>query len=164
MIKQNKKNKKFINIVFTDTNELNKAEPATIRSVRPGYFRNYIIPMKLGEKATPNLIKELNHRKEQLARKNLQFREKCIGAKNLLENLGKFEVPLKVGEGGKIFGKVTGQHILTILKENTSIVMDINLEKGNFKLPKIKQIGEYVIEVLLTNDLTANITIEIVPK
>ena len=163
MIKK-KKTKKLIDIVFTDINELNKVEPAIIQNVKPGYFRNYIIPMKLGKKATPNLIKEVNRRKEQTAIKNFKFREKCIVIKNLLESLGKFEVPLRVGDGGKIFGKVTGQHVLTLLKENTNFVIDIDLEKSNFKLPKIKQVGEYMIEILLTDDIIAKINIEIVPK
>ena len=85
-----KKGKKVIEVILNKNTWLNIEELAITKKVRPGYFRNYIIPSQLGRKATPKLLKELELNKKRTTSKNTEFQEKCQNNKKLLENMEKF--------------------------------------------------------------------------
>src|SRR5207302_7061079 len=75
-------------------------------SVARGYARNYLLPRKLAETATPARVAEIRKREEQRARHEARSVEQ---AREIADKLGgtvlRFDV--KAGSTGALFGSVT---------------------------------------------------------
>jgi len=153
--------KKTIQVILTkDVQKLGKQ--GTLIKVKPGYIGNYLIPLKLGKIATPSLISQFELQQKDSEIKQLQFNKKCIINKELLESSGKFTIKKKISENGIFYGKITKKHILDLIIENVDLTIDLN--KNQLELPDMKELGEYVIEIILTTDVIAKINIEILPE
>nr|YP_010206710.1 ribosomal protein L9 [Alaria marginata]QWK44174.1 ribosomal protein L9 [Alaria marginata]UAX20884.1 ribosomal protein L9 [Alaria marginata]UAX21025.1 ribosomal protein L9 [Alaria marginata]UAX21448.1 ribosomal protein L9 [Alaria marginata]UAX21871.1 ribosomal protein L9 [Alaria marginata] len=153
--------KKTIQVILTkDVQKLGKQ--GTLIKVKPGYIRNYLIPLKLGKIATPNLISQFESQQKESEVKQIQFNKKCTINKELLENSGKLIIKKKISENGIFYGKITKKHVLDLIIDNVDLTIDLN--KTQLELPDMKELGEYVIEILLTTDVIAKINIEILPE
>nr|YP_010206569.1 ribosomal protein L9 [Alaria crispa]YP_010206851.1 ribosomal protein L9 [Alaria esculenta]UAX22012.1 ribosomal protein L9 [Alaria sp. PI001]UAX22153.1 ribosomal protein L9 [Alaria sp. PI20]UAX22576.1 ribosomal protein L9 [Alaria sp. TTB000023]UAX22717.1 ribosomal protein L9 [Alaria sp. TTB000026]UAX22858.1 ribosomal protein L9 [Alaria sp. TTB000053] len=153
--------KKTIQVILTkDVQKLGKQ--GTLIKVKPGYIRNYLIPLKLGKIATPNLISQFESQQKESEVRQIEFNKKCTINKELLENSGKFTIKKKISENGIFYGKITKKHVLDLIIDNVDLTIDLN--KTQLELPDMKELGEYVIEILLTTDVIAKINIEILPE
>lgn len=153
--------KKTIQVILTkDVQKLGKE--GTLIRVKPGYIRNYLIPLKLAKVATLNLINQFESQQKELDIKQIKFRKKCLEVKELIESYGKFTTKKKVSENGVFYGKITKKHILELL--TNKIDLGIDLSKNQLELPEMKKLGEYVIEIVLTVDVKAKINLEILPE
>jgi len=153
--------KKTIQVILTkDVQKLGKQ--GTLIKVKPGYIRNYLIPLKLGKIATPSLISQFELQQKDSEAKQIQFSKKCIINKELLENSGKFTIKKKISENGIFYGKITKKHVLDLIIENADVTIELN--KNQLELPEMKELGEYIIEIILTTDVIAKINIEILPE
>nr|YP_011005690.1 50S ribosomal protein L9 [Cutleria multifida]WAM62694.1 50S ribosomal protein L9 [Cutleria multifida] len=153
--------KKTIEVILTkDIEKVGKQ--GTLIKVRPGYIRNYLIPLKLGKVATPNLISQFNLQQKELKLKQIELIERCTNTKTLLENLGKFTIKKKISKNGIFFGKITKKQVLELIENK--IELDIALNKNQLQLPEMKQLGDYSIEIVLTSDIIAKINLEILPE
>ena len=153
--------KKTIQVILTkDVQKLGKE--GTLIRVKPGYIRNYLIPLKLGKVATINLINQFESQQKELDLKQIKFRKKCLEVKDLIESYGKFTTKKKVSENGAFYGKITKKHVLELLTDK--IDLGIDLSKNQLELPEMKKLGEYVIEIALTVDVKAKINLEILPE
>lgn len=105
-------------ILLEDVKSLGKK--GEIVSVNDGYARNYILPKKLGIEATGKNMNDLKLQKsnqEKIARENLEAARKLAGE---LEK-GQIELAIKVGEGGKSFGSISGKEIAVAVKEQMDL-------------------------------------------
>nr|QWK43181.1 ribosomal protein L9 [Chorda asiatica] len=153
--------KKTIKVILTkDVQKLGKQ--GTLIKVKPGYIRNYLVPLKLAEIATTSLINQFALKQKESEIKQIQFTKKCITNKELLENLEKFTIRKKISENGVFFGKVTKKQILDLIIEKVDLTIDLN--KNQLELPEMKQLGNYIIEINLTTNVIAKINIEILPE
>lgn len=153
--------KKTIQIILTkDVQELGKQ--GTLLKVKPGYIRNYLIPLKLAKVATTNLINQFESQQKELDLKQIQFSKKCIEVKELLESSGKLTTKKKISENGVFYGKITKKHILEIITNKIDLTIDLN--KNQLQLPEMKKLGKYVIEIALTTNVMAKIDLEILPE
>nr|YP_009505288.1 50S ribosomal protein L9 [Endarachne binghamiae]AXC47243.1 50S ribosomal protein L9 [Endarachne binghamiae] len=153
--------KKTIQVILTkDVQGLGKE--GTLIKVKPGYIRNYLMPLKLAKIATINLINQFESQQKELDLKQLQFAKKCLGIKELLESFGKFTTKKKISENGVFYGKITKKHILELITNKVDLPIDLN--KNQLELPEMKKLGEYVIEIVLTTNVTAKINLEILPE
>src|SRR5436190_5646303 len=85
-------------------------------SVARGYARNFLLPRKLAEEATPGRVAELEKRGAQRARHEAQTVEQAQSIAATLENaVLRFEV--KAGPTGSLFGSVTPTDIVDKLWE-----------------------------------------------
>jgi large subunit ribosomal protein L9 len=118
--------------------------------VKDGYARNFLIPRQIAYTATPGNLRALEEEKIQMAKKESKELE---DAQTLLTELEKLSVtiPVKVGEGDKIFGTVTTQMISDALKEKG---YDIDKRKIEITEP-IKALGIYSVNVKLHHDVNA---------
>nr|QWK42186.1 ribosomal protein L9 [Pseudochorda nagaii] len=152
---------KTIQVILTkDVQKLGKQ--GTLIKVKPGYLRNYLIPLKLGKVATTTLINQFELQQKESEMKQKQFSKKCINIREELESFGKFIIKKKISENGVFFGKITKSHILELITSKVNLTMDLN--KNQLELPEMKQVGEYVIEIILTTNVIAKINIEILPE
>lgn len=128
-------------------------------TVRPGYGRNYLIPQGLAINATDSAKKVLAENLKQAAHKAENIK---VMAQNLAAAIGelKLSIPAKVGENGRIFGKVTPLQIADALKEKG---FDVDRRKVSFEEEdKVKTLGTYVAILTLHREVSHKISFDVV--
>lgn len=144
-------------ILLEDINKLgNKLD---IKEVKLGYAKNYLIPSQL---VTPITKEALNWRNNLILReeeKRKKEQEKLQNLKEELKNL-ELEIPVKVGEKGELFEKITPGKIAKELKEK-----GLDIKKDQVKLKtSIQERGKHSVKIQLSPDLEQKINIEIKPQ
>jgi large subunit ribosomal protein L9 len=128
--------------------------------VAPGFARNYLLPRKLAETATPAKVAELRKHEEKRARHEAQSFEQAQEIAQKLEAAElRFDVP--AGETGTLFGSVTA----TDLSDELWRVHRVRVDRRKLELPEsIKRIGRYEVPVELFADVTATVRVAVVPE
>lgn len=128
--------------------------------VAPGFARNYLLPRKLAETATPAKVAELQKLDAKRARHEAQSFEQAQEIAQRLEGQElRFDVP--AGETGTLFGSVTA----TDIAERVWDSLRVRIDRRKLDLPdSIKRIGRYEVPVELFADATATLRLAIVPE
>lgn len=129
-----------------------------IVNVKNGYGRNFLIPTKKAVLATDSLIKDLNDKLNQQAKKDESLMKE---SNKLAENLKKLDIKIKakVSSGKKLFGAITvKQFIDTLSKEGHE------LDKRFIKLPSIKETGKYTANIRLHRSVDLDLPFEIISE
>jgi large subunit ribosomal protein L9 len=128
--------------------------------VAPGFARNYLLPRKLAEAATPAKVAELRKVEEKRARHEAQSFEHAQEITKRLEGEElRFDVP--AGETGTLFGSVTATDIAERVWES----LRVRIDRRKLDLPdSIKRIGRYEVPVELFADVTATLRLAVVPE
>ena len=128
--------------------------------VAPGFARNFLLPRKLAETATPGKVAELRKHEEKRARHEAQSFEQAQEIAQKVEAAElRFDVP--AGETGTLFGSVTATDISEQLWQSQKVRVD----RRKLELSEsIKRIGRYQIPVELFADVTATLRVAVVPE
>jgi large subunit ribosomal protein L9 len=128
--------------------------------VAPGFARNYLLPRKLAETATPAKVAELRKVEEKRARHEAQSFEQAQDIAQRLESQEiRFDVP--AGETGTLFGSVTA----TDIAERVWETQKVRIDRRKLELPEsIKRIGRYQVPVELFADASATLRVAVVPE
>ena len=128
--------------------------------VAAGFARNYLLPRKLAETATPAKLAELRKLEEKRARHEAQsFEQAQEIAKKIEAAELRFDAP--AGETGTLFGSVTATDIAEKLWESEKVRID----RRKLDLPEsIKRIGRYQIPVELFAEVTATLHVAVAPE
>lgn len=129
-----------------------------IIEVSDGYARNYLLPQKLAIEAT---AANVNSIKQQAAAQQHKQQRANDEARVLASQLSKVSVkiPVKTGEGGKVFGSVTAKDIADALQAQYSIEID----KRKIELKDaLKSLGSYSVIVRVHPEITGQIEVQIV--
>jgi large subunit ribosomal protein L9 len=128
--------------------------------VAPGFARNYLLPRKLAETATPAKVAELLKHEEKRARHEAQTFEQAQEIAQRFEG-AELRFDVAAGETGTLFGSVTATDIAELLWQSQRVRVD----RRKLDLPEsIKRIGRYQIPVELFSDVTATLRIAVVPE
>jgi large subunit ribosomal protein L9 len=128
-------------------------------SVARGYARNFLLPRKLAEEATPARVKELEKRDAQRARHEAKTVEDAQSiAKTLEQTVLQFHV--KAGPTGSLFGSVTPTDIVDELWQSKKIRVD----RRKVDTAPIKRIGRYSIPVDLFQGVQVAVRTEVIPE
>ena len=114
-----------------------------VKNVSDGYARNFLLPNKLGQIATPAAIASADKLKKQMEQdKDVQ---KDILEKNIngLKDL-KVQLKAKANEKGHLFSIIHPDEISKILKEEHHL--DIPSKMIEIEKP-IKELGEHILKV-----------------
>lgn len=124
--------------------------------VNEGYARNFLVKKGFAEVATPAKINDLKQKK---AAADYHKQEEVKAMHALASELkGKtFTVRIKVGQGGKVFGSVTGANISEAL---SAAGYDVDKKKIVLANP-IKNVGIYDVDIKLLEGITAKIKVEV---
>jgi len=143
-------------ILLQDVRKLGKK--GEIIEVSEGYGRNYLLPRKL---ASPGTSENINDAKQKQAAAKHKAQVASDEAVILASQLKKVEltIPVKVGEGGKIFGAITGKNISDAAKEQYQL--DIDKKKVEIKEP-IKTLGTHEVIIRVHPEITSVIQIHVV--
>ena len=128
--------------------------------VAPGFARNYLLPRKLAETATPGKVAELRKHEEKRAHQEAQSFDHAQEIVTRLESAEiRFDVP--AGETGTLFGSVTA----TDVAEHVWTDLRVRIDRRKLDLPEsIKRIGRYQVPVELFPDVTATLRLAVVPE
>jgi large subunit ribosomal protein L9 len=125
--------------------------------VKPGYGRNYLIPQGYATLATSSAKKVLAENIKQAAHKAEKLKK---DAEEIANNIGDIvlEIPAKVGESGKIFGRVTNIQVADALAAKG---FDIDRKKITIDAD-IKSLGEYGAMLDLHKEVKHRVKVNVV--
>ena len=125
--------------------------------VKPGYGRNYLIPQGFAVLATGSNKKILAENIKQAAHKAEKIKTE---AENLAAKLAEItlEIKAKIGDSGKIFGKVTTLQISDALATQG---IDIDRKKIAISVP-VEGAGEFTADVDLHREVKTKVKFVVV--
>jgi|SRR5579872_2429825 len=128
-----------------------------VKEVQDGYGRNFLIAKGFAAQATEKVLTQLNSQLKQKAEHDRKLIDKYRNIKNELDKR-TFTVEARVGTSGQIFGSVSEKDLLQKISEK----LNLELDKKQIDLPKIKQIGEYSFNIKLTSDIIAHPKVKVI--
>jgi large subunit ribosomal protein L9 len=128
-------------------------------NVARGYARNFLLPRKLAQEATPARVVELRKLEERRAQHEAKTFE---DAQQLADRLGQIELrfDVKAGPTGSLFGSVTPTNIADALWDQHKIRVD----RRKIGIDTIKRIGRHTVPIELFQDVTADVRVLVVPE
>ena len=131
-----------------------------IIEVSEGYARNFLLPQKLAIPATNTNVNNAVQHREAEQRKIQRAMDE---AKVMASQLAKVEVsiPVKTGEGGRMFGSVTAKDIADALLAQRGIELD--RRKIDIK-DAIKNLGTFPVTIRVHPEVTAQIQVHVTPQ
>jgi large subunit ribosomal protein L9 len=129
-----------------------------IVEVSPGYARNYLLPKDLAVQPTPNNVKKVEARRQEIERMERERREQ---QQALLGQLKDVEVTLerRANEQGHLFGSVTATDIAKALQ-----AQGFNINPDDVNLPgKLDRIDTAQVQIKFAEDLTTDIKVWVTP-
>jgi large subunit ribosomal protein L9 len=128
--------------------------------VARGYARNFLLPRKLAETATPGALQALERRDEIRARQEARTHDEAQEiASRLGQTVIRFDV--KAGPAGSLFGSVTATDIADRLWDDHKIRIDRRkVELGD----SIKRVGRYEVPIEVFTDVDTTVRLEVVPE
>jgi len=127
--------------------------------VARGYARNYLLPRRLAEAATPARVAEIERVEAQRARHEARTAEQAQEIAELLsKTVLRFEV--KAGETGALFGSVTPSDVADELWRARKVRVD----RRKIGIDPIKRIGRYAIPIALFEGVEVEVKTLVVPE
>lgn len=125
-----------------------------IVTVKNGYARNFLLPKKLADIATPKRIELAEKRMEERVKK---MKELVTSAKKTAEKLAKIELTFKKkAKGTKLYGSIAEKDILAALKKDHKLEIDKDAVRMKEHL---KELGEHKVTIHLAEGVEAKIKI-----
>ena len=125
-----------------------------------GYARNFLLPKKMAEVATADVLNNIKGKNEAAAYHKQQEIDKAKETAKSLEG-AKVILKGKAGDSGKLFGKITNQDVADAIKYQLHHVID----KRKVVLPDgIKTTGETSVVLKIYPEISAKITVVVNPE
>ena len=144
-------------ILQQDVKKLGKK--GDIVEVSEGYGRNFLLPRKAAVPATSQNLNVANAQAGSKARKEAMAAD---DAKLMAKQLEKVEVriPVRIGEGGKLFGSVTGKDVSDALKKQ-----HIDIDKRKITIQgEVTGTGVYEAVIKVHPSVTSKIKVSVVAE
>lgn len=122
-----------------------KGKKGQMIEVAEGYARNFLLPKGLAVLATADAMNTMRLQEKAKAKADAEAKAAATEIAEKLKGL-QVKVASKGGEGGKLFGAVTGREIAAALKEQHGV--DIDSKKLVLDEP-IKSFGSYQVKAKL---------------
>ena len=136
-----------------------RGKEGDVIEVARGFATNYLLPRKMAIQATPGNLKQLEARvhnikkREETKRAEAEAHAAQVAGKSIV-------IEMKAGDGGKLYGSVTGGMVADALAEQIGV--DVDRRKLDLH-GHIKVVGEHIIDVRLYDEVTAQIKLNVVP-
>ena len=132
-----------------------KGGEGDVVDVAQGYAENYLFPKKLAVAATKGNLKQLDERRNNIAKREAVRIENANALKETLEGK-QVTVDATVGDEGILFGSVTAAMIADAIKDQ----LDVEIDRKRVELGKpIKVAGAHQVDVSLYREIRATVTV-----
>jgi large subunit ribosomal protein L9 len=121
--------------------------------VSKGYLRNFLVPRKLAQPATPGSIAAAQ-RRLQAAETAKQEAVERAGESAALLSKTVLTIAQQAGDDGRLFGSVTPQDIADAVREARGLKID--RRKVHLEEP-IRNLGTYMVVVEIADGVTATV-------
>jgi large subunit ribosomal protein L9 len=133
--------------------------PGDIVDVAGGYGRNYLIPRGFAMKWTRGAEKQVDLIRRARSAREIRSLDDAKAAAGQLQNL-TVQLPRRTGGSGRLFGSVGPSDIA----EAVRAAGGPELDRRRIEVPDpIKTAGRHQVRVRLHPEVTATVTIEVVP-
>jgi large subunit ribosomal protein L9 len=136
--------------------------PGDIVEVKDGYGRNFLIPRGYAIRWTRGGERQIDSIKNARNARVVADLGKAQEIKARLEG-AEVELPVRAGEGGRLFGAVTVSDIATAINSAAGVSEDVvdkrRIQVGN----PIKSLGSHVVTVKVHDELEATVNLNVVP-
>ncbi len=140
-------------VILTE-NVASLGEIGELVNVARGYARNFLLPQGLAMEATGKNVRELEHKQQVLALKREKVRQQMLSYAEKLSQV-KIVLTRKVAEDEKLYGSVSAADIASSLADQ-----GFEVARKSIQLDQpVKQLGEHVIPVRVSSQITANVTL-----
>ena len=127
--------------------------------VARGYARNYLLPRRLAENATPARVAEVRKVDAQRAKHEARTAEQAQEIADLLgKTVLRFEV--KAGPTGSLFGSVTPSDIADEIWRTRKVRVD----RRKIAIDPLKRIGRFSVPIELFQDVHVEVKTLVVPE
>jgi large subunit ribosomal protein L9 len=128
-------------------------ERGEVVDVAPGYLRNYLVPRKLAQPATPASIAEAERRREAAERAEAEAAERAEETAVLLRKT-VLTISHQAGDDGRLFGSVTATEIADAVKQ----ARGIKLDRRKVRLDEpIRATGTHMVTVEVAEGVLAEV-------
>ena len=135
-------------------------ERGDVIDVSPGYLRNFLVPRKIAQPATPASIAESQRRAEAAERAVAEAAQKAGETAALLRKT-VLTISHQAGDDGRLFGSVTSQEIADAIRQ----ARGVRLDKRRIALEdSIKTTGTHMVTVEVADGVTADIKTIVTPQ
>lgn len=127
--------------------------------VRAGYARNFLLPRKIAVSLNAANKKHIDSLKKRRAERE---QSELNSAQDLAKKLEKTSLAfaVKTGEGGKMFGAITGQDI-----HDKLVASGIELDKRKIHLhTPVKALGKHTVKIKLHSDVSVELPFDVVSE
>ena len=128
--------------------------------VSPGYLRNYLVPRKLAQPATPASIAESQRRIEAAERAAAEAAAKAEETASLLRKT-VLTISHQAGDDGRLFGSVTSQEIVDASGRRAACG---STSGGSCSTEPIRTTGTHMVTVEVVDGVTADIKTIVTPQ
>lgn len=125
--------------------------------VKEGHARNYLFPRGLAIPASEGAVRTLANQRQAAQRRAERERTEATGLVDRLQGL-VLEVRGRAGEGGKLFGSVTSQHIADALARRGFSISRKQIELED----PIRVEGFYKVPIRIAPGVTAHVELNVV--
>jgi len=146
-----------VKVVFLETVE-GSGSMGEVKTVAPGYARNYLLPRGLAAPATPDVLARAERLREI---EEVRQRSEDERARELIGRLeGKpLVMAVRVGEQGRLYGSVTNVDIA----QKAGEILGEELDRRRILLPEaIRHVGVYTVGVRLSRSVQPHIEVVVV--
>ena len=125
-----------------------------------GYARNYLIPRGLAVEATADAVNTMNLQAKAKAKADAEAKAEALASAEKLKSC-QVKIAAKGGEGGKLFGAITGKEIAAALAEQFSLTIDG--KKLVLEQP-IKSFGSYEVKAKLGYEVSGTVYVLVIEE
>ena len=125
-----------------------------------GYARNYLIPRGLAVEATADAVNTMNLQAKAKAKADAEAKAEALAIAEKLKSC-QVKIAVKGGEGGKLFGAITGKEIAAALAEQFSLTIDG--KKLVLEQP-IKSFGSYEVKAKLGYEVSGTVYVLVIEE
>ena len=125
-----------------------------------GYARNYLIPRGLAVEATADAVHTMHLQAKAKAKADAEAKAEALAIAEKLKSC-QVKIAAKGGEGGKLFGAITGKEIAAALAEQFSLTIDG--KKLVLEQP-IKSFGSYEVKAKLGYEVSGTVYVLVIEE
>lgn len=146
-------------VIFTDS-IANVAFKGDVKNVRPGYFRNFLLPRGKAVLASPDMLALWDKKRQEVLMEKEQVKKKAVEVKEKLETV-TLKIAKKITSKGTLYSSITEKDVAAALAKQSKVEVDVN----NVTLSEhIKELGKFEVPVQLASGVKAIIHLEVVAQ